>query len=237
MQNRTHQTARHASQFQELCYLPGYTVMVFVRRKIGLRLLSPLRLLRAAILLYFYSQIGVYWLHGSLLDLRLVEYFDAAFLLFATAHYIRSWRSFNRGDKGHSFSSGFSHLEAKLRLPRFLRRNRHIYRTLDPLLVAVTGLCLLKVSLPLALWLIASALSLQSFEQARYLAVLTRDIDIVDGLTEAEIQQQTVEYFRPKATTSNPLSSSADALQTGIGPDIEPQIARRRKGGDQSMAK
>jgi len=217
-------------QFQELCYLPAYTVMVFMRSRIGLRLLSPLQMLRAAMLLYLYSQLGVFWLHGSLFDVRLVEGFGAAFILLAVVHYIRSWRALNRGDKWHSLSSGISHIGSKLCLPGFLLRNRHVYRTIDPLIVVLVGFCLLKLSMPFALWLFLSAFSLQSFEQARYLAALTRDIDIADSLTEAEIQQQTVEHFSRGTTKSRRLSPTANAVPSGIGLDITSRIAERKAG-------
>ena len=226
----------NAAALQELCLFPALTVIVFMRRRVGLRLLKPIWIVRTFILLQLYAMFGVALMHGTLADVRVVQVFSVLFLLAASAHYWRSWREFNRGIRLHTFSSGISYLE-KRRIPRFFRFHRRIYRILDPLFCLALAVYFLVLSPPLGIWLVLSSFSLKFFEQARYEAALDRDLDIVDGLTEADIQQQTVEFFsggKPQDRASHRRAlTQQGGIPTGVAPDIEKQVAARRRGGNQ----
>ncbi|MBS1724655.1 MAG: hypothetical protein JSS66_17060 [Armatimonadetes bacterium] len=215
---------------EEVFYFPALTLMVFMRRRIGLRLLSPARIIRTFVLIQLYAVFAVFLLGGSALDIRIVQGFSFVFLLIAAAQYWRSWRAFNRGSDLHTLSSGFSHLETG-HIPNFLRYHRRIYRIGDPLFCLAVACYAWIVCPPLGLWIGLASLSLRMFEQARYEAALTRDFEIVDSMAEAKIQQDTAEFFsKPKArNTTNQPPNDRVGLPTGIGPDIELQIAQRSK--------
>jgi len=226
------QQATDTNAFEELCFFPALTLMVFMRRRIGLRMLKPSRIIGAFVLLYLYSGFGVALLGGKYRDMQAVQYFAVAFAILAIAHYWRSWREFNRGIRLHSYSSGISHLEVRNHLPKFFKSHRRIYRMADPFFCMVVGLYVMIFSHPLGLWIAVSSFSLRIFEQARYEAALTRDLDIVDSLTEGGIQQQTVEYFsggQPQDRTNKQRAlEQQSGIPTGVAPDIEKQIAQRK---------
>ena len=230
--NQQNQQATDTNAFQELCFFPALTVMVFMRRRIGLRLLKPTRLIGAFVLLYLYSGFGVALLGGTYKDMQAVQIFALAFALLAIAHYWRSWREFNRGIRLHSYSSGISHVEVQNRLPRFFKSHRRIYRIVDPFFCLIISFYVMVLSHPLGLWIAVSSFSLRIFEQARYEAALTRDLDIVDSLTEGGIQQQTVEYFSGGQPQDRAIKQRAlehnSGIPTGVAPDIEKQIAQRK---------
>jgi hypothetical protein len=123
----------HVEALRDLCFFPSLTLIVFTRRRLGLRLLKPIWIVRTFILLQLYAMFGVALMNGKLIDVRLIQWFSLAFLIAASVQYWRSWREFNRGIRLHTFSSGISYLE-KCRVPRFLRTHRRIYRLLDPLI-------------------------------------------------------------------------------------------------------
>lgn len=236
----THQQnpqTQSTAALQELCFLPAFTLIVFVRRRIGLRLLRPSRIVKTFILLQLYAIFGVAFMGGTVADMRIVQLFSLAFVLAGGGHYWRSWREFNRGIRLHTFSSGVSYLE-RGRIPRFLGTHRRTYRIVDPLFYMVVACYVLVLSVPIGLWLVLSSFSLRLFEQARYEAALDRDLDIVDGLVEADIQQQTVEFFsggqpHDRARNRGALDQQT-GIPTGVAPDIEQQIAARRRGGRQN---
>ena len=142
----------------------------------------------------------------------------------------------NKGIRLHTYSSGVSYLNPR-RVPRFLRTHRRIYRILDPFFCLVIACYVLVISHPIGIWLVISSYSLRFFEQARYEAAIDRDFDIVDGLAEADIQQQTVEFFsgsQPQGRASNRRAlNQLGGIPTGVAPDIEKQIAVRRRGGNE----
>lgn len=233
-------TNRHSAAFQDLLFMPALTLMVFMRRRIGLRTLKPQTLVCAVMVLYLYSGFGVALMGGTKADMHVVQAFDVAFAILAIAHYLRSWREFNRGVRLHSYSSGISHIEVQNRLPAFFKSHRRIYRMVDPFVCMIIGLYVMPLSPALGLWIVLSSFSLRVFEQARYEAALRREFEIVDGLTEAEYQQLIVEFFSGRPTKAPQKKRSGDALSngipTGLAPDIEAHIAKRRKGGDQTAS-
>ncbi len=211
--------------------MPALTLMVFMRRRIGLRTLKPQTLVGAVVLLYLYSGFGVALMGGTVADMQAVQCFDALFAILAIAHYWRAWREFNSGVRWHTYSSGISHIEVQGRFPAFFRSHRRVYRMLDPFVCLVIGLYVMALSPPLGLWIAVSSFSLRVFEQARYEAALRRDFEIVDGLTEAEIQRATVEFFSGNQSShseSSHAKAPTQGIPTGLAPDIEPQVARLR---------
>ena len=218
---------------QDLCLMPALTLMVFMRRRIGLRLLKPSRLIGAGIFLYLYSEFGVAFMKGTYEERQAVQYFALAFGLFALGQYARSWREFNRGIRLHTYSGGISHIAIHNRLPGYFQRHRRIYRIVEPFFCMVVGCYVTVVSYPLGIWIIVSSFSLRIFEQARYDAAITRDFDIVDGLSEAEIQQQSVEYFsggKPQDRAAMQRANDQRAgLESGVAPDIERKILEHKK--------
>src|ERR1700678_815891 len=96
------QSNPNAAALPELAYFPALTLIVFVRRRVGLRLLRPDWIVRTFILLQLYAIVGVPLMHGTLLEMRVIQWFAFAFLIAAIAHYWRSWREFNKGIRLHS---------------------------------------------------------------------------------------------------------------------------------------
>jgi hypothetical protein len=60
------------------------------------------------------------------------------------------------------------------------------------------------MSKPLGIWIIFSAFFLYVYEQNLYEKQLARDLDILDGMVAAEVQEETVKLFEGKADGEHP---------------------------------
>lgn len=215
---------------QQLTFYPALTLMVFIRKRIGVRMLRFRWILALFLSLQVYAVIAEEAMDGNASDVRAVQYFSIAFLVLALLHLLRAWRRVRRGEPCHSYSSGTSRLENRM-IPRYFHRMRRIYRIVDPLYCLTVAGLIYTVSPVLALWIAFSAACMKCFEQLGYEAALERDLDLGDSLFEADVYQQTAEHFSGRGTVATTKGSAGKApasLPAGIGADVEAAIARRR---------
>lgn len=206
-----------------LTKLPALTVMVFLRRDIGCRLLSPFQLLAVNGILMFVADL----FDESDQDANWVDLFMfalAALLLGLCLRAIR-WDDYRRGLIKHSYYIGSSIFEL-LPLPKCLRRHRIIPRFADPLACGFIGYHILPDSPILGHWLIFSGICLHVFEEHVRRKALHQSMDVADSLVEAQVHMQRVEHFESPQET--PKQKPSIAVPTGLGADILPQIKRRK---------
>jgi hypothetical protein len=210
---------------RRLSLFPAITVMVFIRRKIGFRLMNPTWLIILTLIIFIFPDLpgGIHAPTDSLM-----KFYALVMLALGLFHRSRRWRELCRGERWHTYSPGISYLEF-LPLPRFLKANRRVSRFFDPALVVIIGLMVFAVSKPLGVWIILSAFFLYVFEQDIYEKQLARDLDILDGMVSAEVQAETVKLFEGKQPEGiqRPLAETA-GIPTGLAPDIHRQIQLRR---------
>lgn len=209
---------------QWLMQFPALSVMVFLRRDIGYRLVSPLRLIAIT---------GILFVGSVLAQPRNADAQPMFLLVFALCFFIlgmfqriKRWWEFNRAVRQHSYYIGTSRFDFHW-LPAFCRRNRRIARLIDPIVCVLIGVAFFPVSHALAVWLIFSGFCLRSYEYIIHQRERNSELDMVDGLIDAERQGQTVAQFE---TVSNPRPrQQATGIPTGLGPDVREHIKRRSR--------
>jgi hypothetical protein len=207
---------------QWLMQFPALTVMVFLRRDLGFRLLNPLRLLAVTgflVVVSAFAQQG-----NANANPMVLLIFALAFFVLGIVQWIKSWFRLNRGVRQHSYYIGTSLYEFR-RLPEFIHRNRRFSRFIDPLLCMLAGLVFYPISHAMTAWLFLSALSLRIIEYAVHQKYRDMDLDTIDGMIMAERQGQTVEYFEnAEGTAQRPQSPD---IPTGLGQDVEEHMKNR----------
>jgi hypothetical protein len=214
---------------QWLAIFPAITIMVFMRRKVGFRMLKPSRLITMAMLLWFINGVcNINFLIFKPAGFIFAE-FPLLMLLMAFLERSRRWRELCRGERWHTLSPGLSYFEL-LPLPAFLTAHRRIYRFLDPAACFIFSMFFGVVfSEPLARWIAFSSFALFIYEQTLFEKQLDRDLDILDGLVAAEVQTETVEHFTGEQPDVKQRSLQQTAgIPTGVAFDIHRQIAMLR---------
>jgi len=213
---------------QYLAIFPAITIMVFMRRKVGFRMLKPSRLIGMAFFLWFIG--GLF----SMLPFTkppgvIYDKFPLLLLAVGFLERYRRWRELCNGERWHTLSPGISYLEL-LPLPAILRSHRRIYRFLDPLGCFIFSMFFgVFFSQPLARWFAFSSFALFIFEQTLFEKQLDRDLDILDGLVAAEVQTETVKHFEgPQPDQAQRTLQDTAGIPTGVAFDIHRQIERRR---------
>ena len=210
---------------QRLMEYPALTLMVFLRRDIGYRMLNPLVL---AATFGFLAVVTILLApsHEAARPMDLLIFAGLGFLS-GIAQRIRRWRDLNRNVRQHSYYIGSSPFDQNW-LPDFFRHNRRAARFLDPIACAGIGLAILPFSRALAVWLIFAGFCLRAYEDKLFNTERTRELDTSDSLIESEIQGQTVESFsQPPDPNQNPPAEPS--VPTGLGDDIQAHIKRRQK--------
>jgi len=228
---------------QKLALYPALTVLVVLRRRIGLRQLKPSRLFGMAAFLIVLGNIcshlpplpigiGI----GPRGELPGPDGFGGAVLILYALGLL-GWGLFQRrqrrvelgaGMRWHTWTTGISRFE-------FLPVSRYIvHRFVDPLVCILAGTVISVFSQPLGLWLMVSGCALALHEQAIYEKMLERELDTLDGLLESEVHAETVEQFSSDGSGAAAMETSLTLEQTagiptGIAPDIQRQIAQRLK--------
>ena len=207
---------------QSLACFPALSLAVVLRRDIGYRALNPVGLAAVAAVMFLIPSMTNP--ENRPQDLQVFAGLVLALGLFQ--RFLR-WQEFSRGVPQHSRYIGTSCFDAAF-MPEFFRHERRLARFLDPLFCAVVGFALLHVSPALGAWIIFSALCLRLTEFAVYRLELNQKLDMVDGMSFAEVQAGTVEHFaEPPARESRPRQS-AQGIPTGLGDDIERKINRSK---------
>jgi len=213
---------------QYLAIFPAITIMVFMRRKVGFRMLKPSRLIGMAFFLWFIggltSMIPFTKPPGVIFDK-----FPLLLLAVGFLQRYRRWRDLCNGERWHTMSSGISYLEL-LPLPAILRAHRRIYRFLDPAACFIFSMFFgIFFSQPLARWFAFSSFALFIYEQTLFEKQLDRDLDILDGLVAGEVQTETVEHFAgPQPDEEQRSLEDTAGIPTGVSFDIHKQIELRR---------
>ncbi len=222
---------------QGLMLFPALTVMVFLRRKVGFRQLKPTRLIGMTVLLCFFAYLsgnapampfGIAPPAPTTGGIGLTIY-AVAMLAWGLFQRRQRWIDLTKKNvRWHTRTTGLSYFE-------FLPFSTYIvHRYIDPLVCFIVGALVSLISHPLGLWLMFSAAALAIYEQAIYERALERDLDVLDGLFESEVQAETVKIYT-EGTGGNPPSDKPLSLEetggipTGLAPDIKKQIARRQK--------
>jgi hypothetical protein len=206
---------------------PAITVMVFIRRKLGFRMMKPTWLIIIAIImllapLFFKSAAAPF---GFLMVI-----YALSILGLGLWQRWQCWCELCRGERWHTFSPGVSYLES-LPLSPFFKSHRRINRFLDPAAVAVVALIVgIALSHALGVWLMFSAFFLYVFEQDLYEKQLNRDLDALDGLFAAEVQAEVVDFFKDGQSAEQKQQSleQTAGIPTGLAPDIHRQVELRR---------
>ena len=206
-----------------LMRFPALTVMVFLRRDLGYRLVNPIHLLLTCISIAFAAVFVQSYNRTVSLD-GLFQ-FLAAFFVVGMCQRIRGWRQINRSICLHSYYIGTSPFDRPW-MPAFCRRNRRIARFIDPIFCIVIGLPFLDDYPAVALWLAFAGMCLRAFEDVVFRKERNTTLDTMDGLIVAGVQGQTVDTYQ------NPLATSPKqqtvGIPTGLAPDIREHMKRRR---------
>lgn len=211
---------------QHLAVFPAITLMVFIRQKIGFRMLKPSRLIAVAIFIMFIDGLCSTFGHqtGALFTV-----FPWVMLGFGFYQRHRRWKELGNGELLHTLSPGISYLE-RLPLPQFLMEQRRIYRFCEPLLCFVAAMLIgIFLSRQLAQWIAFSSFALFIFEQTLYEKALEHDLDVLDGLVTAEVQGKIADHFSGTKTDQEQMTLEQSAgLPSGVSRDIQRQIELRR---------
>jgi len=207
---------------QSLTEYIALTGMVFTRRDIGFRLLSPPVV---AVIT------GILVVLSIMLEPSNPDAHPLALLLFAVLFFIaamhqrlRRWMEIRRGQQGHSYYIGTSIFDFAW-LPNFCRANRRVARYFDPVFFSGTGIALYPVSHALAVWLVMTGISLRIFEDTIHRRNLHMDLDITDSLIVSQRQAQVIEHNEePIGIHRQPTAG----IPTGFAEDIEEHINRRK---------
>jgi hypothetical protein len=195
-----------------------------IRRDLGYRLINPLHFLCVTAGLGFV---------GILAEPKATPenppgllIFAGLSLFFAVCHRYQRRKEMKKGIVQHTYYIGTSPFNTRL-IPAFFRRNRRMARFFDPLCCFAVGFSLLPYCRSLAYWLMFASVCVGFLEQYVHLKELNMSLDTLDGIVHSEVQSRTVEQYEdgPKQTKQQ----AETGLPTGVGPDINEQIKRRRK--------
>jgi hypothetical protein len=216
---------------------PAITVMVFIRKKIGFRMVKPTWLVILTIIMLLVPVI--FKAVAAPFGFLMVIYALAVLGLGLWQRWQR-WCELCRGERWHSYSPGISYLE-NLPWPPVLKSHRRVNRFIDPAAVAIVALIIgIVLSHGLGVWLMFCAFFLYVFEQNLYEKQLNRDLDTLDGLFAAEVQGEVVKRFEDGAQAEQQTLEQTGGIPTGLSPEIQKQIelrrARQRKPAPDNLA-
>jgi len=203
-----------------LALFPALTVMCFLRRNIGYRILNPVWITVTAAAMFLFGELARLTPNHDVLQVM-----AGLFLLAGLAQRRQRWKERRQGVHVHSFYVGDSSLEFRW-LPEFLLRENRVARFVEPLVIIAAGALVVNFSPATGFWLFFAGVSLRAFEGAVREKEQEREMDLMDGIIESGIQGERVERL-----TSPPAQQHAEtthAIPTGLGADIESQIKARQ---------
>lgn len=202
--------------------LIALTVMVVLRDRLGYRIIGPIRLPVMALVMFLVAAFAHRTPNAVALQL-----FAGLVLVIGLGKKFACWLDLQRGNRRHSFYVGDSVLQFQW-LPGWLRRNRRVSRFGDPLVCMASGIALWHIAPALGSWLFVSGFSLRFVENLVYRQEFQRDLNTLDGLVLSESQAETVERFSEPAPEMLQQQDSADAVSTGLSPELQNRIAQRK---------
>jgi hypothetical protein len=212
--------AQKTEVMNQLATYPAMSVMVFLRRDIGLRFLHPRIGVITLVLMVSCAFISSRYKPSHL-------FFFALFaLVIGLGQRIKRWREFRRGTTQHSYYIGTSSFNARWH-PQFISRYRLIERIFDPLILFLIALIFWPFTPALGIWIAISGFCLLALEAQVEKFQVDRRMDMVDGLVDSAVQGRTVEQFSPPANPA-PHQQPSATLPTGLGADISGRVKRRK---------
>lgn len=207
---------------RKLMAFPALSVMVFLRRDLGYRILNPAWLIGVTLVEIVIASLNRPTSANSLNGLLA---FALATFGIGMIQRFKRWREIAKGVRQHSFYIGTSDFDFRW-LPASLRRNRRIARTIDPLFCIIAGLIARQYAPALGFWLVFAGVCLAGFEADVHRRELDRKLDLVDGLIGSEFQGDIVEQFdeAPDSRSQQPNSGVA----SGMADDIHENLRRRK---------
>jgi hypothetical protein len=203
-----------------LIQFPALTVMVWLRRDLGFRMVSPVRIVPVTVFLFVISVLAS---NGNP-DNRLWGLLIFALLTLAIGicQHVKRWFELGQKVKQHSYFLGTSRLNNFRWIPDFLRHERRLERFADPIFCVLIGFAVLPLSHALGMWLVFSGFCLRAYEYSIYMRDRNLNLDILDGMIRSEQQNETVEEFETKSDWRK--NDNSNGLPTGLGEDLESQI-------------
>lgn len=207
-----------------LCKFPALTVMLMLRRNLGYRIVGP-----GALLVVFLVMVGLSeWASAETPNAEGLFVFALAVLVTGFAQRAKRKLEVRDGELSHTYYIGDSDLQ-RLPWPRFMRAERRIERFLDPLVCLLIGFSVGKYFSPaLGCWIFCSGLCLRIFEAEIHKREVKRELDILDGMVESEMQAEAVNRLSVRIEQlEKQASQTSSGIPTGYGPDIQSAIHRR----------
>ena len=195
-------------------------VLIFIRRRPGYRFLNPIQILVMFFLLDLLS--GATEATGGAAAFTITLLFAWATLIVGMIKRRARWQEIKKGVSWHTRSRGVSFFTGILPFSDSM-----IKRWFDPLATLAVGLLCLLFDRYLGYYLIFAAFCLLLFETWDYDRSLNQMLDTLDSLVDSEVMTENVEYYSQPNVQQRPVLETA-GIPTGIAPDIEVQIQRRR---------
>jgi hypothetical protein len=202
---------------------PALTLMVFLRRDLGYRLLNPTWLWGVTIVEIVIAVV----LHPP--NGRPNTLFDFAVVScgLGMIQRLKRKRELAQGILQHSFYLGDSRLRFRW-LPGFVKHNRRVERFVEPALFFLTGTILLLYQPLLGFWLVIAAACLRVVEADVYDKTRNRELDMMDSLIVSKGQSEVVEKFEGPTPGSTGSQMPEPKVPTGMADDIAAHIKRRK---------
>ena len=205
---------------------PAITVLPYLCKNLGYRLVSPRRVLALTTILLVVSVLAKS-VSSAGTNPMFLFYFALGSCVLGIIARIKAWRNIHRGVRQHSYYIGDARCLRFSWLPNVFRHRRRAERFLNPAICLLAGLAFHPISHALSAWLCLCAVSVRYCEYSIQLKFLNLDLDTLDSMISAERQGQVIEQFQnPSGVWQKPPSAG---VNTGIGPDIEGQVSHKPK--------
>jgi len=211
--------------------LPALTLMVLTRKRIGYRLLGPVRLFLISAILAVVAILAM----PANNDLGPWALLLFAVLVFVSgiSQRIQRWREIDQNVFDHSFYIGESAFQFTW-LPQFMLCHRRCARYVEPLFWVTLGFLMLPLLTLFGLWCIFAGVCLRVYEDAIFRRERNRDLDIADSVI---ISQRHAQVVRSQETTPPFPEPPKEVIAAGVGPDIFQRIGCRKRENNTSTPK
>lgn len=207
---------------QGLASFPAMTAMLFLRRGLGYRFLSPGSILGTSVFMFVIAEFARESPYHDALQL-----FSAIVFIGGMMERAARLKEFKQGFQQHTHFIGESRLAFRW-LPNFLKRNRRVERLIDPLAWIALGVGAYQFSPALGGWMVFSGMCLRVFEAAVHRKEQERDMDALDGLIESEIHSERIDRLSNPASTTAEVTTDSQGIPTGLAQDIQKQVEARQ---------
>jgi len=209
---------------------PALTIMLFLRTRLGFRVLSLGALFGTAFFLYVLNGIGNFHIalplvgrFGAARPSESLRDFALLFLALGLWERRKRWKELLEGARWHTRSRGISRLEF---LPI---RTEWVYRYIDPAVAFTAGLCIKKAGFSgLGLWIMFGAICLRWVEEYSRDRQLELDLDSLDTLLESDVAGATVAHFEGESKSRSLRDTGG--IPTGADAALSEAIAPRKAG-------